>query len=94
MKNLVASFQPVSDMLDAYNAASSTTELIAATKQYSPDILMYDEEMEQEATSIIIMNVGNQQPPMKPQAPEPSSVEAIPHTRITAARTMVLNSLY
>lgn len=94
MKNLVASFQPVSDMLDAYNAASSTTELIAATKQYSPDILMYDEEMEQEATSIIIMNVGNQQPQMTPQAPEPSSVEAIPHTRITAARTMVLNSLY
>ena len=93
MKNLVASFQPVSDMLDAYNTASSTTELIAATKQYSPDILMYDEEMEQEATSIIIMNVGNQQP-MTPQPAESSSVEAMPHTRITAARTMVLNSLY
>lgn len=93
MKNLVYETKPIYDMLTAYNASTNTSELISATKRHAPEILMYDEEMEQEATSIIIMNVGNQQP-MTPQPAESSSVEAMPHTRITAARTMVLNSLY
>ena len=64
MKNLVKSFKPVSDMLDAYNASTSTTELIAATKQYAPEILMYDEESEMDDTPIVIIQQPAPQPPI------------------------------
>jgi hypothetical protein len=56
MKNLVASFKPVSDMLDAFNAAQSTDEVIAATRAYAPEILMYDDEEGGMGQSIIVVN--------------------------------------
>lgn len=65
MKNLVASFQPISDMLDAYNASTTTTELIQATRQYAPEILMYDEEEDgEEGGPIIIIQEAPSPPPI------------------------------
>ena len=63
MKNLVASFQPVSDMLDAYNASTSTTELIQATRQYVPEILMYDEEEDDDEGSSPMIIIQSPPPP-------------------------------
>jgi len=63
MKNLVASFQPVSDMLDAYNASTTTSELIQATRQYTPEILMYDEEEDDEDGGGPIIIIQESPPP-------------------------------
>ncbi|AOV58753.1 hypothetical protein T040910_009 [Synechococcus phage S-CAM3] len=65
MKNMVASFRPVSDMLDAYNASTTTTELIQATKQYAPEILMYDDTQSGgDSQPVIIIQQTPPQPAM------------------------------
>ena len=75
MKNLVTSFRPISNMLDAYNASSTTDELISATKAYAPEILMYDEESEGMGSVLIINNASSSKTPPRPM---PSGSKSAP----------------
>jgi len=69
MKNLVYSFQPVSEMLDAYNASDTNKDLIEATKRFAPEILEYDEEGQGMSTVFIM-----QAPQQEQQPPTPPSI--------------------
>ena len=62
MKNLVVSYKPIDKHLDAMNAASSSSELINTYKAYAPEVLMYDEEAEAEASTIVVMNSSQPAP--------------------------------
>ena len=66
MKNLVYSFQPVSEMLDAYNASDTNKDLIEATKRFAPEILEYDEEGEGMSTILIMQAPQQEQQPLTP----------------------------
>ena len=90
MKNMVASFQPVSDMLDTYNAATTTTELIQATKQYTPEILMYDDsQSDMDLQPIIIV----QQAPPTPPVGKGGTVIIGGGRKTNAAKTLVMQKL-
>ena len=92
MKNLVASFQPVSDMLDAYNASTSTDELIAATKAYAPEVLMYDDEEGGMGQQIIVVNNTQPMAPMPIGGGGTTVVEEKPTT--SAAKTLLMHKLF
>ncbi len=90
MKNMVASFQPVSDMLDTYNAATTTTELIQATKQYTPEILMYDDsQSDMDLQPIIIV----QKSPPTPPVGKGGTVIIGGGRKTNAAKTLVMQKL-
>ena len=91
MKNLVASFQPVSDMLDAFNAARSTDEVIAATRAYAPEILMYDDEEGGMGQSIIVVN---NTPPMTPIPIGGGTTVVNKKPTTSASKALLMQKLY
>ena len=92
MKNLVASFKPVSDMLDAYNASTSTDELIAATKAYAPEVLMYDDEEGGMGQQIIVVNNTQPMAPMPMGVGGTNVVARKPTT--SASKTLLMQKLF
>ena len=90
MKNLVSSFRPVSDMLDAYNASTTTTELIQATREYTPDILMYDENEDEDGEPIIIIQQSPPQIVMMGGGSSPGGGKK----QSNHSQTMVMQKLY
>ena len=90
MKNLVASFKPVSDLLDAYNASTSTDELIAATRAYAPEVLMYDDEEGVMGQQIIVVN---NTPPMAPMPMGGGTIVTRKPTT-SASKTLLMQKLF
>jgi hypothetical protein len=91
MKNLVASFKPVSDMLDAFNAAQSTDEVIAATRAYAPEILMYDDEEGGMGQSIIVVN---NTPPIVPIPMGGGGTIVTRKPTTSASKTLLMQKLF
>jgi len=91
MKNLVYEMKPISDMLDAYNASTSTTELIESTRAYAPEILMYDTESDEDDEPIIII----QQAPSAPVAQSSSKTSQVFMTGVKrdATKSMLMQKL-
>jgi hypothetical protein len=78
MKNLVYSFQPVSEMLDAYNASDTTKDLIDATRRFAPEILEYDEEG-QSMSTVYIMQAPPREPELHSSADVNTGAPPSPH---------------
>lgn len=92
MKNLVASFKPVSDLLDAYNASNSTDELIAATRAYAPEVLMYDDEEGGMGQQVIVVNNTQPMAPMPMGGGGTAVVVRKPTT--SASKTLLMQKLF
>ena len=65
MKNLVYEHKPIYEMLSAFNAATTSSQLVNAVERYAPEVLMYDEELEMEDDEpIIIIQQAPAPPPV------------------------------
>lgn len=93
MKNLVYSFQPVSEMLDAYNASDTNKDLIEATKRFAPEILEYDEEGEGMST-ILIMQAPQNEPELHHSASASTTAPPSPHRGLRFGKALQNIALY
>ncbi|AOV57263.1 hypothetical protein N330309_008 [Synechococcus phage S-CAM1] len=93
MKNLVYSFQPVSEMLDAYNASDTNKDLIEATKRFAPEILEYDEEGEGMST-ILIMQAPPKEPELHHSASVSTTAPPSPHRGLRFGKALQNIALY
>ena len=93
MKNLVYSFQPVSEMLDAYNASDTNKDLIEATKRFAPEILEYDEEGEGMST-ILIMQAPPKEPELHHSASASTTAPPSPHRGLRFGKALQNIALY
>ena len=91
MKNLVYEHKPIYEMLSAFNAATTPSDLVSAVETYAPEVLMYDEEAEMDSGSPIVII---QQAPPTPTMSGGSKVMIGGRKKTNATKTLLMQKLH